>query len=133
MLYFDRTGVSKGIDVNKTSDSKKFDICHYLYFLDKGFKFHLDVCNSCHDVLMMSKNLSNIAILNINRADYCCIFSRINESGAEYKIFIWLKKALFSHIEIGKEILMFADIIIEKDKFYCYKSPIFIEDYDDYI
>ena len=29
MLYFDRTDVSKGIDVNKTSASKEHDICHY--------------------------------------------------------------------------------------------------------
>ena len=82
MLYFDRIGVSKGIDVNKTSESKKFDICHYFYFLDKGFKCHSDVCNGCHDVLMISKNFSNIAILNINLADYCCIIRRISESGA---------------------------------------------------
>ena len=34
----------------------------------------------CHDVLMMSMNLSNIAILNINSADYCCIIKRINKS-----------------------------------------------------
>ena len=34
-------------------------------FLDKGFKFQPDVCNRCHDVLMMSLDLSNIAILNI--------------------------------------------------------------------
>ena len=29
MLYFDRTDVSEGIDVNKTSASKECDICHY--------------------------------------------------------------------------------------------------------
>ena len=29
MLYFDRIDVSEGTDVNKTSASKKFDICHY--------------------------------------------------------------------------------------------------------
>ena len=32
MLYFDRTDVSKEINVNKTSASKMHDICHYLYF-----------------------------------------------------------------------------------------------------
>ena len=39
-------------------------------------------------------------------------------------------KTLFSHIKIGEEILMFADAKVENDKFYCYKSPIFIEDVD---
>ena len=29
MLYFDRTEVSEGIDVNKISASKDCDICHY--------------------------------------------------------------------------------------------------------
>ena len=29
MLYFDRIGVSEGIDVNKTNVSKECDICHY--------------------------------------------------------------------------------------------------------
>ena len=33
MLYFDRTDASVGIDVNKTSASKEYDICHYWYFL----------------------------------------------------------------------------------------------------
>ena len=31
---------------------------------------------------------------------------------------------------MGKEILTFGDIEIEKDKFYCYKSNIFLEDVD---
>ena len=39
MLYFDRINVPEGIDVNKTSASKECDICHYRYFLNKGFKF----------------------------------------------------------------------------------------------
>ena len=39
MLYFDRTDVPEGTDVNETNASKKCDICHYLYFSHKGFKF----------------------------------------------------------------------------------------------
>ena len=31
---------------------------------------------------------------------------------------------------MGKQILTFGDIEIEKDKFYRYKSPIFLEDVD---
>ena len=51
-----------------------------VYFLDKGLQFQLDVCNCCHDVLMISMNLSGIAILNIRGTDYCYIISRISES-----------------------------------------------------
>ena len=63
MLYYDRIDVSEGIDVNKTSESKECDIYQYWYFLDKGFKFQRDVCNSWHNVLMISTNLSDIAIV----------------------------------------------------------------------
>ena len=57
MLYYDRIDVSEGIDANKTSKSKEWDICHYWYFLNKGFKFQPNVGNGCHDLSMMSMNL----------------------------------------------------------------------------
>ena len=81
-LYFDRTDVSEGININKKSTFKECDIFPYFYFLDKEFKFQTYVCNRCHDFLMISTNLSNIAILNINSADYNCIISRISKSEA---------------------------------------------------
>ena len=77
MLCYDRIDVSECIDVIKTSDSEECDIYRYCYFLDKGFKFQSYVCQN---VLMMSMNLSDIAILNINGADYCCIVSGISKS-----------------------------------------------------
>ena len=40
MLYFDKTDVSEGIDVNKTSASKDCDVCHYWYFLNYSFCFN---------------------------------------------------------------------------------------------
>ena len=65
MLYYDRKDVSE-VDVNKASESKECDACHYWYFLDKEFKSRPHVCNGCHDVLTMDTNLSDIAILNIH-------------------------------------------------------------------
>ena len=62
MQYYDRIDASEGINVNKTSESKEYDICHYWYFLNKRLKFQSYVCNRCHDLVMMSMNLSNIAI-----------------------------------------------------------------------
>ena len=79
MLYFDRIDVSEGIDINKISKSKECDIFHYWYFLNKGFIFQPNVCNTCH-LLMMSMNLSDIAILNIKYFDYRCIISRIRKN-----------------------------------------------------
>ena len=81
-LYYDRIGISEGIDVNKTSASKDCVICHYWYLFVIGFKFQLDICNGCHDALMMSMKLSDIAILNIQGADYCCNINRISKSEA---------------------------------------------------
>ena len=75
MLHYDRIDFSEGIDANKTSASKECDICHYWYFLNYNFKFQPNVCNRCHDLLMMSMNLSNITILNIKGSDYRCIIS----------------------------------------------------------
>ena len=72
MLFFDRTNVSQGINVNKTSGSKECDICHYWYFSNYSFKFQPNVCNRCHNLLMMSMSLNDIAILNIKGSDYCC-------------------------------------------------------------
>ena len=80
MLYFDGIEVSEGIDVNKISSSKVCDICHYWCFLNKAFKFQPYVCNRCHDLLMMSINLSDIALLKIKNSDYHCIITEISKS-----------------------------------------------------
>ena len=70
MLHYDRIDVSDGIDINKANASNDYDIYHYWYFLNKGFEFQPYVCNMCHDLLMMSINLNDIAILNIRGVDY---------------------------------------------------------------
>ena len=82
MLYYDRMDDSEGNDVNKTSASKECDICHYWYFLNKGFKFQWNVCNRCHDLFMMSMNFSDIFIFNIKSVDYHCNISGISKSEA---------------------------------------------------
>ena len=80
MLYFDRINVPEAIDVNKTSASKECDICHYWYFLNFSFKFQPSVYNRSHYFLMMSINLSNIAILSIKGSDYRCIINLIRKN-----------------------------------------------------
>ena len=39
MPCYDRIVISKGIDVHKTSESKKCNICHYWQLLNKGLSF----------------------------------------------------------------------------------------------
>ena len=63
MLFYDRIDVSKGINVSKTNESKECNIFHWWFFLDKVFKFQPDVCNGCHDVSMMSMNLTDIVMI----------------------------------------------------------------------
>ena len=79
MLYFDRIDVSEGTDVNKTSASKECDICQYCYFLNYSFEFQPNVSNRCHNLLIMSMNLTDIVVLNI---DYCCAISLISKNEA---------------------------------------------------
>ena len=82
ILYHDRIDLAEGIDVNNTSESKEYDICHHWYFLDKGFKFQSYACNGWHDLSMMSMNLSNIGILKIENANYHCVITGISKSEA---------------------------------------------------
>ena len=55
---------------------------HYLplsAFLYKGFKFLPNLCNGCHNVVMMFMNLNDMAILNILGVDYHCFINRISK------------------------------------------------------
>ena len=82
MLYINRIDVSEGIGVNMRSASKECIICHYWYFVNKGFKSRSDVCKEYHAVIMMSMNFSDITILSIHGVDYCCIINGITQSEA---------------------------------------------------
>ena len=77
MLQYQKNDVSEGIDVNKTSASKGYELCHYWFFEDVGFKFEEHVCNKCHDFLTIAYSLKNIAIL---RATFRCIFMGISKN-----------------------------------------------------
>ena len=74
---YDRINVSGKIFVNKKSVSKECDICRCWYFLNKSLNY---VCNRYHNLLMMSMNLSDIAILNIKGSSHRCIISRISKN-----------------------------------------------------
>ena len=72
--------VSEGIDVNKTSESKECELCHYWFFKDVGFKFEEHVCNKCHDLLTIAYSLKDIAILNAKGATFRCILMGISKN-----------------------------------------------------
>ena len=51
MLEYDRIDISEGININKTNASKKCDICHYSYILDKNFKYEPCLCSGCYGLI----------------------------------------------------------------------------------
>ena len=79
MLYYDRIDTNQGIDLVKSNNSKECMICHYC-FLNHGFEFQDSVCNGCHDLTMLSVNISNVAIITIKNVDYRCIIHNISKS-----------------------------------------------------
>ena len=64
MLYYDRIDISNGIDLAKSSNSKECMICHFFFF-NCGFEFQDFVCNDCHDLTMLSVNISDIAVITV--------------------------------------------------------------------
>ena len=80
MLQYQKIDVSEGIDVNKTSESEKCELCHYWFFKDVGFKFEEHVCNKCHDLLTIAYSLKDIAILNAKGATFRCILMGISKN-----------------------------------------------------
>ena len=55
MLYYESTDISEGIDLAKSIASKWYMICRYWF---------------CHDLTILSVNISDIAIISIKNVDY---------------------------------------------------------------
>ena len=80
MLRYQKTDISEGIDINKTSASRECEVCHYWFFKDIGFTFDEHVYNKCHDLLTIAYSLKNIAILNAKGATFRCILMGISKN-----------------------------------------------------
>ena len=109
MLEYDRINISEGIDVNKTNLSKEFDIWHYWYFKDVGFKYEPYICNGCHDLMQKAMSFNDIAIVYVKGSAYRIHFwymskddainimngsNLVDERGALQKFFIIYKNKL---------------------------------------
>ena len=82
MLQDKKISFSEGINTNKASASKECIFCYYWFFKHVGFKFELQVCKKCHDVLMTAYELKNIAISNVKGVDFRCILRVISRDEA---------------------------------------------------
>ena len=86
MLEYHRIDISEGIDINKTNASKKCDICHYWYLLDKNFKYEPYLCDGCHDLMQKAMNFNDIAIVSIKGNDYRIHFWYMSKDDAISKM-----------------------------------------------
>ena len=79
MLYYNRSDIGKGIDIAKSNNSKE---CMIISFFNHRFKFQDSVYNGCHDLKMLSVNISDIDIITIKNVNYGCIIHKISKSEA---------------------------------------------------
>ena len=80
-MYHDRIDISERIDPTKSNRSKECVICHYWSF-NHGFKFQDSVWNGCHDLTILSLNISDIAIITVKHVDYRFFIHKIRKSEA---------------------------------------------------
>ena len=69
MLEYDQRDIFEGLDINKTSASKEFDICQYWYFLNKNFSYQPYLCNVCHDLMQKATSFDDVAFVSIREND----------------------------------------------------------------
>ena len=82
MLEYDRIDISEEIDIGKTNKSRKYDIFHSWYFLDKNFNYEKYLCNGCHDLMQKTMNFNDVAIVSIKGNDYRIHFWYMSKNDA---------------------------------------------------
>ena len=68
--------------MNKTNKSKKCDICHYWYFLDKNFNYEKYLCNECLALIQKAINFNDVAVVSIKGNDYRIHFCYMSKDEA---------------------------------------------------
>ena len=63
MVEYEKIYISEGIDINKSSNSRKCSLCHFWYFTDKTFNYQKYLCSGCHDMSMKAVTFKNLAII----------------------------------------------------------------------
>ena len=89
MLCYNRKDISEGIDPVKSNYSKECMVFHYWSF-NRVFQFQDSVCNSCHNLMILCLNVSNIAIITVKVVDYHYITRDMSKSEAfQFDKFNW--------------------------------------------
>ena len=78
IIYAD---ISEGIHLAKSNNSKGWMIYQY-YIFNHRFEFQDSVCTGCHDLTILSVNISDIVIVTVKNIDCRCIIHNIKKSEA---------------------------------------------------
>ena len=105
----------------KSNKSKKCMICHY-WFFHHGFEFQDSVCNDCHDLAILSVNISDIAIITVKNVDCRCMIHSINKSEA----INLLKNYVLKIVGIYKKVLSQISVY-SKDFFFTFFVLLYIK------
>ena len=117
MLYCDRIDLSEGVDPAKSNNSKESIICHNSLF-NHEFKFQHSICNGCHDLTIVSVNISNIAIITLKGVAYRCVIHDISKFEAVcwkilYLVIVGIYKMHIKEIKIKSRV--FNNLIKSKN------------------
>ena len=86
-MQYERITDDGGIDHKKNSNTSRFcDVCKFWFFVNKSFNYEDYACNGCHNLLMMTFSLDNIAALNVGNVFYRCILMSISKDEALKKL-----------------------------------------------
>ena len=69
MLHYNRIVISRRIDLAKSNNRKECMIYH-CWFFNNGYKFQDFVWNVCYDLILLSVNISDIAIITVKNVSY---------------------------------------------------------------
>ena len=80
MVEYYKIEISEGIDVNKTSEPKEHEICHYWCFKDIGFRYEPYLRNGCHDLMQKTMSFNDVAIFYVKGSVYRIQFQYMSEN-----------------------------------------------------
>ena len=81
----DTIDVSKGIDVNKTTNSCNCNICCNRYFLKIKFTFQQKVCNGYHDLMQKAMSFNDVPFVSVKGNDYRVHFGYLTKCWFDWK------------------------------------------------
>ena len=82
MIEYNRIDLDEGIDANKISNFRECWLSHHWYFLDKNLNYQKYYCDGCHDMLMKTISINNLAIVYSKGNAYRIHFWNMNKDDA---------------------------------------------------